>query len=252
MYHTLQNVTGGMRMELSFLGRGSAFNTAQGNTAAFLREGSRLLLLDCGETVFSRLLACRLLDGVSEIVAAISHLHSDHCGSLGSLFHYCRYMLGIELRLVLPDCPAYAQDLRTLLRLYGAEPDGQRGFIRDGSDLGFAAFERFDMAPTRHAGEMPCFSFVMETAGGGVFYSGDTASPDTFCAFMRAHPGFERAYIDVTASGAGGVHLPLGELARVTPEPLRSRVRLMHVSDEDCIRAGEALGFSCVSVYGQP
>lgn len=36
-------------MELHFLGRGAAFYVEAGNTSAYLREGSRLLLLDCGE-----------------------------------------------------------------------------------------------------------------------------------------------------------------------------------------------------------
>ena len=42
-------------MELHFLGRGAAFYVEAGNTSAYLREGSRLLLLDCGESVFADL-----------------------------------------------------------------------------------------------------------------------------------------------------------------------------------------------------
>ena len=38
---------------LRFLGRGAAFNPALGNTSAYVREGERLLLLDCGESVLS-------------------------------------------------------------------------------------------------------------------------------------------------------------------------------------------------------
>ena len=40
-------------MELKFLGRGSAFNVKEGNTAAYYKEGDKMLLIDCGETVFS-------------------------------------------------------------------------------------------------------------------------------------------------------------------------------------------------------
>ena len=90
-------------MELHFLGRGAAFYVEAGNTSAYLREGSRLLLLDCGESVFADLLRRGVLSGVTDITVALSHLHSDHCGSLGSLCHYCFYMLHIIPKLVLPE-----------------------------------------------------------------------------------------------------------------------------------------------------
>ncbi|MGN0775658.1 MAG: MBL fold metallo-hydrolase [Candidatus Ventricola sp.] len=235
-------------MELQFLGRGSAFNAAQGNTAACLREGERLLLLDCGETVFRELTARGLLKGAREVTVAISHLHSDHCGSLGTLSHYCRYALGAQLRVVVPDCEAYKGDLRTLLHFFGSEEGKAYRFVSAGP-LGFAAFERLDFVPTRHAEGMQCYSFVLETASGGVFYSADTCTEEPFLEFLRTHPAFECAYMDVTGTDStNGVHLPLSRLAEVTPEALRGRVCLMHVNDDACIARGEQLGFRCVQV----
>lgn len=87
---------------LRFLGRGAAFNVTEGNTAACVKNGGELLLLDCGETVFYQLMKQHLLDGVKRLTVAVSHLHSDHCGSLGSLGHYCRYALGIRMTLLVP------------------------------------------------------------------------------------------------------------------------------------------------------
>ena len=37
---------------LKFLGRGSAFNTVEGNTSAYFVRDNILFLIDCGETVF--------------------------------------------------------------------------------------------------------------------------------------------------------------------------------------------------------
>ena len=234
-------------MELRFLGRGAAFNAEQNNTAACIREGGHLLLLDCGETVFRELKVRGLLEGVREVTVALSHLHSDHCGSLGTLGHYCRYALDAKLRFVVPDCETFTQDLRTMLRIFGVPGEGY-AFLSPGP-LGFEAFERLDLVPTRHAGDMPCFSFVLETAAGGVFYSGDTCTEAPFLDFLRTHPSFERAYIDVTgAQSAGGVHLPLRRLAEVTPPALRSRVYLMHVNNDACIEQGKRLGFACVEM----
>ena len=189
-------------MELLFLGRGAAFNTSQGNTAACIREGERLMLLDCGETVFS----------------------------------------------ALKERGDFEERLRMLLQLFGIDvgPDGVC-FIPAGP-LGFAAFERLDLVPTRHAEGMTCYSFVMETAGGGVFYSADTCTEAPFLDFVRTHPAFERAYMDATSAEGPGIHLPLSRLAAVTPPALRSRVYLMHVNDAACLERGRQLGFGCAEV----
>ena len=235
-------------MELRFLGRGAAFNAEQNNTAACIREGGHLLLLDCGETVFRELKVRGLLEGVREVTVAVSHLHSDHCGSLGTLGHYCRYALGAKLRLVVPERGDFEERLRMLLQLFGIDvgPDGVC-FIPAGP-LGFAAFERLDLVPTRHAEGMTCYSFVMETAGGGVFYSADTCTEAPFLDFVRTHPAFERAYMDATSAEGPGIHLPLSRLAAVTPPALRSRVYLMHVNDAACLERGRQLGFGCAEV----
>ena len=132
-------------MELHFLGRGAAFYVEAGNTSAYLREGSRLLLLDCGESVFADLLRRGALSGVTDITVALSHLHSDHCGSLGSLCHYCFYMLHIIPKLVLPEDAAYRADVATLLRLFGVQ-ENAFAFVEDGGALGFSSFRSFRYA----------------------------------------------------------------------------------------------------------
>ena len=43
-------------MKLHFLGRGAAFNPLEKSTSAYVKEGDRLFLLDCGESVFAELI----------------------------------------------------------------------------------------------------------------------------------------------------------------------------------------------------
>lgn len=43
-------------MLLNFLGRGSAFNIKEGNTSAFIKINNELILLDCGESIFERII----------------------------------------------------------------------------------------------------------------------------------------------------------------------------------------------------
>ena len=231
-------------MELHFLGRGAAFYVEAGNTSAYLREGSRLLLLDCGESVFADLLRRGALSGVTDITVALSHLHSDHCGSLGSLCHYCFYMLHIVPKLVLPADAAYRADVATLLRLFGVQ-ENAFAFVEDGGALGFSSFRSFRYVPTRHSDGMRCFSFIFETENGGVFFSSDTCTTETLAAFIQSHPDFERAYMDSTdADYPGNIHLPIGQ---VVPAEKRGRVYMMHLNRAACAEAGRTFGFSCAA-----
>lgn len=42
--------------ELLFLGRGSGYHSTESNTLAYIKENETLLLIDCGETVFKKIL----------------------------------------------------------------------------------------------------------------------------------------------------------------------------------------------------
>ena len=231
-------------MELQLLGRGSAFYPALGNTAAYVREGQRLLLLDCGETVFGELLRRGLLTKGTQITALISHTHSDHCGSLGTLAQYCYYMLGCPLRVAVPSCnPAYARQLAGLVRTYGMLED-QTAQVTDRDVTGFEAFRSVRYVPTIHAPEMPAFSFVFETTDDGLFYSADTCDAAPLKAFIASHPGFEAAYVDTAESDFPGcVHLSVRQLCEAVPPALRSRVHMMHVNSERCVELGREAGF---------
>ena len=234
-------------MELHFLGHGAAFYVEAGNTSAYLREGSRLLLLDCGESVFADLLRRGVLSGVTDITVALSHLHSDHCGSLGSLCHYCYYMLHLIPQIVLPADGNYRAEVTTLLRLFGVQENAY-ALVPDGGDLGFLSFRSFSYVRTRHAEGMRCFSFVFETDAGGVFYSADTCTTDTLVDFLQTHPNFERAYMDSTdADYPGNIHLPIGQIAQVVPAEKRGCVYMMHLNRAACAEAGRTFGFSCAA-----
>lgn len=75
---------------IKFLGNGSAFNEELGNNSAFIKDEklNKLLLIDCGSSVFGSLLKAGILNGVKEVNVLITHLHPDHVGSLGDLFFF--------------------------------------------------------------------------------------------------------------------------------------------------------------------
>ena len=56
---------------LKFIGTGSAFNKDLGNTSAYIKENETLLLIDCGQTVFTRMQEINLLDDVKKVYIII-------------------------------------------------------------------------------------------------------------------------------------------------------------------------------------
>jgi len=233
-------------MFLRFLGRGAALNPLLGNTSAFFSEDDRLLLLDCGESVFERLVKSGALECVRHVYAAISHLHSDHCGSLGSLAFYLRYALECELTLLTPPDDEYVDQLSALLNLFGVPGDSYRFLAADRLDA-FRGVTGLRFVPSPHQKGMLCWSFALDTPDGAVFYTADTCSADNITAFIRDHRDILAIYSEVTGRGYPGcVHLPLDTLADAVPPALRAKTYLMHCDDEETVQRGILLGFQAV------
>ena len=95
-----------MEQLLNFIGRGSCFNEDQHNNSAFfvLPEYNVFTLIDCGGDIFKQILRLKLIDdNIKTVNIIITHLHSDHVGSLGSLIEYCNYIKGIKPTVYFPD-----------------------------------------------------------------------------------------------------------------------------------------------------
>lgn len=103
---------------LNFIGRGSAFNTKEGNNSTFIKNENHLLLVDCGSDVFSRIMELNLLQNVEEIDVIITHLHPDHFGSLGDLIFYSYFGIG-EGKLPTLTVHHYSDKLEEILENMG-------------------------------------------------------------------------------------------------------------------------------------
>jgi ribonuclease BN (tRNA processing enzyme) len=85
---------------LKFIGTGRAFNTKLGCTSAYIKYDDTLLLIDCGGPIYEKLINSDILnDKIKEVNIFITHTHPDHCGSLGTAIFYCKYTLGIQVKL---------------------------------------------------------------------------------------------------------------------------------------------------------
>ncbi len=234
-------------MNLNFIGRGAAFNPQEGNTSAYFIENDCLFLIDCGETVFSKLMEKNILTSIKQVYVLISHTHCDHCGSLGSLGFYCQYMLHTKLKIIVPHHHQYLQSLQTLMSLYGNTDDTYDFLFEEEVDSLFQTFSTVRYELTQHDDGIPCFSFVFETPDGAVFYSADTRTTENVSHFIANHQQIQRIYMEVTdLKIPNDIHLNIDILKQAIPSSLRLQVFLIHIRSDRCIDMAKEAGFQIV------
>ena len=238
-------------MELQFLGRGGAFFPQEDNTSAFFIEDKKLCLIDCGETVFRKILMTGLLERecIEEVFILLTHTHGDHAGSLGSLVYFCNYGLpgrpAIKVNII-ADRRIWLKVLENLdsslcpFELYKlTDADGINGK--------FKAFSELRFIRTKHQGDEPAFCIEFETSRGKVFYSGDTRDLAFIGDYVRQDDRIDKMFVEATSLDyPENVHLPLTGLDRVIPKSIRGKVYLMHFNNYECIEMAKALGFQVV------
>lgn len=236
-------------MELTFTGRGAAFNPKEGNTNAFFIENNILFLVDCGESMFATLKQHHILDNIQEIYVLISHTHSDHCGSLGSIGLYCQFVLGRPLKIVVPHNEEYIQSLKNLMKIFGNTTQAYEIVYEEEIDHKFTTFDRVRYDLTQHDFELTCYSFIFETKQGAIFYSADTRVVDNLVHFIGTHNDIDRIYMEVTNINVPmDVHLYIGDLLPVITEEIKEKIYMMHLRNEECMQRVLEEGFKIVSV----
>ncbi len=239
-------------MELSFLGRGSAFNPNEGNTSAFFIEGRELFLIDCGENIFGRLLESRVLEGITAIYLFITHTHSDHVGSLGSLISYAHYKLKVPFKIVLPNRDRFVLGIRQILEGYDCY-EGKYSIVDEKSlDNKLKTFQNVRYMETAHCHNLCCYGLLFNTPSGVVYYSGDSSELNLVKGLIASKVKIDRLYLDITTEDyPGNVHLNINILEKTIPLSLRNRVWCMHFNDGECIQLAQDLGFNVVETIGE-
>lgn len=226
---------------LKFLGRGSAFNTKEGNTSAYIKQDNHLLLIDCGENIFERIMKANLLDGIGRVDVLITHLNSDHVGSLSSLIYYCYYIKKFKVNVYFPT-----SELKDLLKLMGHEEE--YNFIESKENEIFHIVRDLDVIPlkTNHIIGMSCYGYYIYTRFSNIYYSGDSSVFEMDCFDLSI---YDEIYQDTClADYEGNVHLSLKKLCESVPVEYRSKVYCMHIDKDELIDKAKAEGFSVVEL----
>lgn len=219
-----------------FLGKGGAFDVDFGNTSAFYKDDKKLILIDCGEDVFKKVIKSKLLENIKLIYLFITHTHSDHIGSLSTLVSYINMFLSkkVKLKIVYPE----KDRLYNLLELMNVK----KVSIYDCKEI---------------IKEVPCFELQQQHIDGSygyvfkinnktIYYSGDTSVINTQALNMLQIGELDYFYHEVSLF-KNTYHTSVDELNRSIPAEFRKNVYCMHL-DKETEQKILQLGFNAVEM----
>ncbi len=223
-------------MKLKFLGIGAGFYPTYYNTSAYFIVDNNLILIDCGETVYKRLLDSIDIHSVDNIYVLITHLHADHVGSLPSLISYCACVVNKKIQVLHSE-----ETICELLRLTG---------IKESFYTHHKQFEHtikgVTIKPVRvkHAKDMKCFGYEIITEDDHIYYSGDSSSISEDILEKYLNGQIKRIYQDTSSSiSNSSSHMYVGFLEEIIPKEFRKNVFCMHL-DKDYKEELRQKGFS--------
>lgn len=238
-------------MKLNFTGRGAMLYPCEGNTSAYFEEGNNFFLIDCGEDVARKLIDNNKLVKDKNYYLFVTHTHSDHIGSLGTLVQYLYWICGVKLNIVVDSEVKYKKELNNIINGFGLEKKLFNLIDSGELDNRFSSFNKIRYVESNH-GDVPMSSasLIINTNDGNILYTGDIADTKVIESFISMSNGFiEAMYID-TSYTKSAVHLSIDDLVDVIPDDLKSRVYCMHINSEKLIPKIAECGFSLVSIDG--
>lgn len=250
---------------LKFIGRGSAFNVKEGNTSAYIKDKDTLLLIDCGESVFKEIQEKKLLDDINNIIILITHLHSDHVGSLSSLIFYCYY-----IKKIIPII--YFEDYRNIvnLLLLQGNIEGKhydiirREVINDSIKIESVHSSHVSLYKDTYRGKVyedyirscrdesifDSYGYYIYYNDKKIYYSGDN-NLIQYHDELRDIEGIDEWYQDTClVDYKNNVHLSLRELCEDIDKEYRHKVYCMHIDCDELIVKAKENGFNVVEVEG--
>jgi ribonuclease BN (tRNA processing enzyme) len=261
-------LTNGGRLDITFVGTGSAFSKKFYQNNLLVVKGNGHLLVDCGSRTPEALAKLGLSVGQIRNYL-ITHAHADHIGGLEEVMLVGRY--GFRRKSVMVATDKLAKSLWSMSLRGGASYNEENG----GKYLEFDDFwDRIRPKAIRGAGRELCqaevdgievrlfrtkhipdsspdwassflsYGVIIDRR---VLFTSDTRFDPEMVSQLDAEYGFEAIFHDCQLF-KGGVHASLDELAGLPPA-IKARTRLMHYGDkiEEALPRIEKLGFSGIA-----
>lgn len=230
-------------MFLKFLGTGSGFCVDKGNNCAYFKEDDKILFLDFGDSTFERVISQGLLNDVNHVYVAVTHLHGDHAGGLGSLCLYDTFAKNTVTNLVQSDDYSKDSFLMQYLILQGC--GGLYTFSGAGLDDRFKTIKSVKFEKVTHVQPIDSYAIEIGLADGRmIFYSGDTNDEQYIKSVVDRLKPKDEFYCDCClADYVGNVHTNVEKLKRLVPYEKRKQVYMMHLDNDKLYELADEYGF---------
>lgn len=225
-------------IQLRFNGFGAGFFPEFGNTSAWFVNQGDFFLIDCGEDVFQKVYQRSEYRKAKHIFAVITHMHTDHVGSLGELAAYSWFCLHKKITIVYPD-----SRIRQYLELCGIHKElyhwQEGGLERENI--------RIVPEPVVHDPCMGCFGYRIYDGEEAIYYSGDSRAVEQEIAEQLKDGSLSRLYLDTSKHAAPDSGHGCFEILKQRISPgWRQRVVCMHLDCDFCQEI-IAEGFGCAA-----
>lgn len=211
---------------INFVGMGGAFNSEKLHNASlsYIRDG-HLLIIDMGETNFS--IIQPLIVECSKVSVLITHTHSDHIGSLGTLIMFCYYAHGITVDVYFPD-----NRLSQILTLQMVEPSIYNYHQVQLNEYVVSGDYKFRFNLTEHVPQGASYGITICDSSCTIYYSGDSISiPENILTeFFNKDINFLVQDVQYKKH-PGQVHMSFAEIVKIIPKKYRHRVILNHFDE---------------------
>lgn len=230
--------------KLNFLGRGAGYHSKESNTASYIRDNETLLLIDCGETVFKKILVKNLMDGVKEVHILITHMHSDHVGSLAGFIGFCYWKYRITTKVYFKE----REKIKQFLELLGLKENESFLVLNpDGKRIESLNLE-VNSKLTKHVKPLNTYSYILSfDKANSIFYSGDTY--ETNIDIMTFLKNGNLVYHDTCLDDSEeNVHTSLRKLCELVPKEYRNQVYCIHIDGDNFVEEANIQGFKIVTI----
>lgn len=201
---------------LKFLGSDSGFGAS--NNSAYIEERDKLIIIDCGFTVFTQIKKKFDLNKYKEINVIITHLHNDHAGSLSQLILYSYFIFNKKVNVI-----SMCSKIKEYLDITGTPEDAYTLYNE---------IENVEFIRTEHTRYLDSYGFKLCVNGKKIVYTGDTNILEPFIKYTN---DIDEFYVDV--SRYGGAHLKIDDVVEKLREIKKKNIKiyLMHIDDRKYI-----------------